>query len=586
MKILGVSFDFHDSASALLVDGQVVAAAQEERFSRIKHDSDLPAASIAYCLDQAGIGSADLDFIAYYEKPVLKFDRIVKSSLRRLGHGGWGYLQDTFSAWVTERRFRPMDRLAEHLSVPGEKIWNCRHHASHAATAFYGSPFDQAAVVTLDGVGEHETATISRAQGSSIETLSAGCLPHSLGLLYSAVTAYLGFEVNEGEYKVMGMAAYGKPTLYDEFRSLVTLLPNGLFKIDQTHFDFLCPVELPFRQSFVDWLGPPRAPDTLFDIGESADPGLREQCLHYANIAASLQKVAEEVILHVAAAAMRQANSGNLCMAGGVALNSLANGRIIRELGANLYVHPAAGDAGGALGAALECHCRKGGSRPPGLRSAYLGPSYGAAEIRAAIDAGGFSKVEHFEDEGDLVRATADLLNRKKVVGWFQGRSEWGPRALGNRSILANPTSADMQRIVNESIKFREPFRPFAPAVPLESAADYFEMDVPAHETAPEYFMIAVHRVREEKKRIIPAITHADGTARVQVVSERSNPLFHRLLREFGSIGGVPILMNTSFNLRGEPVVERPEDALNTFLASGMDAVVLGPFIVQKGLDL
>ena len=537
MKILGVSFDFHDSAAALLVDGQVVAAAQEERFSRIKHDSDLPAASIAYCLDQAGIGSADLDFIAYYEKPVLKFDRIVKSSLRRLGHGGWGYLQDTFSAWVTERRFRPMDRLAEHLSVPGEKIWNCRHHASHAATAFYGSPFDQAAVVTLDGVGEHETATISRAQGSSIETLSAGCLPHSLGLLYSAVTAYLGFEVNDGEYKVMGMAAYGKPTLYDEFRSLVTLLPNGLFKIDQTHFDFLCPVELPF-------------------------------------------------ILHVAAAAMRQANSGNLCMAGGVALNSLANGRIIRELGANLYVHPAAGDAGGALGAALECHCRKGGSRPPGLRSAYLGPSYGAAEIRAAIDAGGFSKVEHFEDEGDLVRATADLLNRKKVVGWFQGRSEWGPRALGNRSILANPTSADMQRIVNESIKFREPFRPFAPAVPLESAADYFEMDVPAHETAPEYFMIAVHRVREEKKRIIPAITHADGTARVQVVSERSNPLFHRLLREFGSIGGVPILMNTSFNLRGEPVVERPEDALNTFLASGMDAVVLGPFIVQKGLDL
>lgn len=585
MNILGVSFDYHDAAAALVVDGTVCAAAQEERFSRRKHDAALPKHAIAYCLAEARITAAELDAVAYYEQPLVKFDRIVKASLRQLPSGGWRYFTDSLASWIAEDRFAPRRRLAEHLALPEARIIMKRHHAAHAASAFYCSPFNEAAVVTLDGVGEHETASIGWGDGRGLITLETNQLPHSIGLLYSAFTAYLGFEVNEGEYKLMGMAAYGEPTLYDELMGLVHLLPNGLFRIDQRHFEFLCPTDLPYRPSLSDWLGPARAPDDEFAVSGS-DSELIERSRRYADIAASMQKVAETVILHAARVAMRDTNSDNLCLAGGVALNSLANGRIIRELGANLYVHPAAGDSGGAVGAALLHHHALGHPLGGAMTSAYLGPAYDDARIATAIGDAGFEAVDTYDDEASLVQATAALLAENKVIGWYQGRSEWGPRALGHRSIIANPTRAEMQGVVNERIKFREPFRPFAPAVPLDQAEAYFDMPPVTSDCAPEFFMLAVHPVRPAMRSVIPAVTHADGTARVQVVSESSNPLFCRLLYEFGAITGVPVLMNTSFNLRGEPVVETPEDALNTFVASGMDNLVMGRHVVHKGLAL
>ena len=584
MNILGVSFDYHDAAAALVVDGEVRVAVQEERFSRRKHDAGLPILAIKHCLQSSGIQAPELDSIAYYEKPLLKFDRITKASLRRWPEG-WSYFKDSLASWVREDRFFPHIRLAEHLGVDHRLVVNIRHHASHAASAFYCSPFEQAAILTLDGVGEHETASIGYGESDNVTTLEIALLPHSLGLLYSAFTAYLGFQVNEGEYKVMGMAAYGAPTRYDELMSLIEFLPNGLFRIDQRCFEFLCPAQLPYKPALVDWLGPAREPDSEFTLS-GGDSAIIANCRRYADIAASIQKVTETIILHCAEAAMGATGNRNLCLAGGVALNSLANGRIIRDLGANLYVQPAAGDAGGAAGAALHRHHAMNGARASAMTSAYLGPSYDDARIQKAIETAGFDSVDVFDDEDSLIEVTAALLADNKVIGWYQGRSEWGPRALGNRSIIANPTRAEMQGIMNERIKFREPFRPFAPTVPVELAQKYFDMPIVNGPTAPEYFMLAVHPVLESQRDTIPAVTHADGTARVQVVSDKSNPMFHKLLCAFGRRSGVPILMNTSFNLRGEPVVETPEDALNTFLASDMDNVVLGRQLVHKGLAL
>lgn len=594
MNVLGLSFDYHDAAAAILVDGVIVAAAQEERFSRRKHDQAYPERAIAHCLEQAGLRTSDLCQVVYYEQPLLKFDRILRSSLRRLP-SGWGYLKETMASWLQDRKFEVRSRIAERLGLPPDRITYVRHHEAHAASAFFCSPFEEATVVTLDGVGEYETATIGVGRGNSLRTIATVRMPHSLGLFYSAFTAYLGFEVNEGEYKVMGMAGFGEPDRYDELIRLFSLNDDGTFLLDQRFFEFAIPDNLPYTKALTEWLGPAREPESPFAV--TPEQGIDDRALaenrRYANLAASVQKCAETVILHMVERAVERTGIGNVCLAGGVALNSLANGRIIRELRLPLYVHPASGDSGGAVGAALAYYnANAGGATADGkvrrssMTSAYLGPDYGPDDIDAAIAASGFERVESFADDIGVVDRAAELLADGKVLGWFQGRSEWGPRALGCRSIIADPTRIDMQRGVNERIKFREPFRPFAPAVPVDDAVRFFDMPPVRERTAPEYFMLAVHPVRKEQQEVIPAVTHADGTARVQVVSSESHPLFFRLLKAFEQHSGVPVLLNTSFNLRGEPVVETPADALKTFAFSGIDAVVLGRRIVHKGFTL
>lgn len=589
MNVLGLSFDYHDAAAAVLTDGEIIAAAQEERFTRRKHDAALPKQAIAYCLRQAGLRAEDLDRVVHYEQPLLKFDRILRASLRR-GVPGFAYLKDTAAAWLREDKFEPRNKIAEFLGLPLERVVCVRHHESHAASAFFCSPFDEATVITLDGVGEYETATISVGRGSELRKVSTVRMPHSLGLFYSAFTAFLGFEVNEGEYKVMGMAGFGEPKRHEELMRLFTLKDDGSFLLDQRFFEFATPTNLPYTAKLPAWLGPARVPESPFatTAEEGLDADGQATCRHYADLAADVQKCAETVILHMVSRAVERTGVRNVCMAGGVALNSLANGRIIRELGLPLYVHPAAGDAGGAVGAALSHYHRAGGgqARRRALTSAYLGPAYTSDEIKTAIRDSGFDRVEHFDDDGALIERVARLLADGLVLGWFQGRSEWGPRALGSRSILADPTRPDMQRTVNERVKFREPFRPFAPATPVDEAQRFFDMPPVSGPAAPEYFMLAVHPVRKDKRAVIPAVSHADGTARVQVVSEQSNPLFFGLLQAFGRRTGVPVLLNTSFNLRGEPVVETPADALKTFAFSEIDAVAIGRSVVYKNTSL
>ena len=617
MKVLGLSFGFHDSAAALLIDGRIVAAGQEERFTRIKHDAGFPRRAIEFCLGQANISTAEVDRIVYYEDALKKFDRIVWASTVRQqqkSNGGligtartlWNavtkandvspYLRSVTHSWFRLDKFDAVGKICDELGVSREKVAYVDHHDSHLAAAFYTSAFDHAAVVTMDGVGEYETAVIAVGRGSEIERKLAINLPHSIGLFYSAFTAFLGFEVNEGEYKVMGMAAFGQPRFYDEVRKLITLRDDGGFEIDQSCFEFLTPESLPYTEEFLCRFGEPREPEADFAVARSDLPEdltdieadrILSSSRHYADVAASVQLCTEELILHVVAKASAMAGTRNVCLAGGVALNSLANGRLIREGGYNLFVHPAAGDAGNAIGAAASYHHRAAGQpRMQGFASPYLGSPLDPAAVDAAVATSGFDGVTTCSSDAALVDHVAGLLADGAVIGWVQGQAEWGPRALGARSILADPTNPAMKRIVNERVKFRELFRPFAPAVTAEAASQYFDFEPNLHAGAPEYYMLAVHPVRAEKKSVIPAITHADGSARVQIVTAASNPTFHALLRAFERRKGVPILMNTSFNLRGEPMVDSPRDAIRTFSISGIDYLVLGRTVVSSRVEL
>lgn len=617
MKVLGLSFGFHDSAAALLIDGRIVAAGQEERFTRIKHDAGFPRRAIEFCLRQGNISTADIDRIVYYEDALKKFDRIVWASTVRQqqkANGGlmnrartlWNaatktsdvppYLKSVTHAWFKLGKFDAVGKICDELRVSREKVTYVDHHDSHLAAAFYTSPFDHAAVVTMDGVGEYETAVIAVGRGSQIERKLAINLPHSIGLLYSAFTAFLGFEVNEGEYKVMGMAAFGQPKFYDEVRRLITLRDDGGFEIDQSCFEFLTPESLPYTEEFLRRFGAPREPEADFAVARSDLPEdltdaeadrILHSSRHYADLAASVQLCTEELILHLVGKASAIAETPNVCLAGGVALNSLANGRLIREGGYKLFVHPAAGDAGNAIGAAASYHHRAARqSRMQGFASPYLGSPLDPVDVAAAVATSGFDAVTTCSSDEALVDHVAGLLADGAVVGWVQGQAEWGPRALGARSILADATNPAMKRIVNERVKFRELFRPFAPAVTAEAASQYFDFEPNLGAGAPEYYMLAVHPVRPEKKRIVPAITHADGSARVQIVTAASNPIFHALLRAFERRKGVPILMNTSFNLRGEPMVDSPRDAIRTFSISGIDYLVLGRTVVSSRVEL
>ncbi len=578
--VLGVSFDYHDAAAALVRDGEVVAAIQEERLTRRKHDSRLPSSAIQACLKIGGIEARSLTAVAHYENPLLKFDRIVRSGIRP---ANWRSLAYTLVDWVHAGKFDPRRRLAAELGVQTSRIHYGSHHGSHAAAAFYCSPFDKATIVTLDGVGEHETATVSIGDESGIRKIWSSSFPDSLGLFYSAMTAYLGFEVNEGEYKVMGMAAFGEPAQVDAIRRLVSVR-NGRVRLNHQFFNFIRFSNMPFTPALESLLGPARLPDAPFAVDEfSGRPKIGTEDRRYADIAASVQRVTEEIVLEIVRVAIARTGIANVAIAGGVGLNSLANGHLQRKVSANLYVQPAAGDSGSAIGAALDYSRRKLGIMPKGpLANPYLGAAYSDSDVERAIHRYPADRVVRHSDEMSMISAAVDLLAQGKVVGWLQGRFEWGPRALGNRSILANPTIPGIKNRVNRSIKYREPFRPFAPAVTVERAAEYFDLPNSTQAARPEEFMLSVCAVREHARTTIPAVVHADGSARVQLVSRDINPLFHALIEALGARTGVPIVLNTSFNLRGEPIVSSPEDAVRTFEWSEMDNLVLGRSIIGR----
>jgi len=507
---------------------------------------------LLFFLDRACLKVNDIDAVVFYEKPFLKFDRILNSTLKKYPDSE-KYFNDTIKVWFRDKKFEVKERILGGLNIQEDKIHFVEHHKTHAASAFFCSPFAKSTIVTIDGVGEYETLTVSKGNGIEIEKVYSQKLPNSLGLFYTAFTAFLGFKINIGEYKLMGMSGFGKPLYKDLLRNFFELKSDGTFEIKQDCFNFLCPEKLPFNQNLINMIGRPRKPESSFDIGIQSDnpTSIQKMSCHYANIAASVQQVTEEVILHVVKNAVKRIGFSDVSMAGGVALNSLANGKLQKELKGRLYVHPAAGDSGGALGAALYFnHCIKKKPRYKELDNLYLGKEYSESEILKFLNEENITSYEKFSIIDDLLTKVAEKLSKGSVIGWFQGRFEWGPRALGARSIIADPSRKDIKSIVNEKIKFREPFRPFAPAVLAEKANDFFDIPEPYSFTCPEHFMLAIANVHREKRSIIPSVTHVDGTARVQLVQKRVNPLFYELIKKFEKIKGIPMLLNTSFNLR------------------------------------
>jgi len=584
--VLGISAFYHDSAASLLRDGEIVAAAQEERFTRKKGEAAFPRAAIDYCLSAAGIGVADLSMVGFYDKPLLKFERILDTYLSIAPRGFASFLK-AGPLWIKEKLF--MDReLRRELGYEGDLLY-AEHHESHAASAFFPSPFEDAAILTMDGVGEWATASVGVGKGNDLELIRELHWPDSLGLLYSAFTYYTGFKVNSGEYKVMGLAPYGEPKYVDLiYRELMDLREDGSFTLNQKYFNYLGGLTMTspaFERLFG---GPPRVPETKLTQREM-------------DLARSIQEVCEEVMLRMARSAHRETGLEDLCLAGGVALNCVGNGRILREGPfRRLWIQPAAGDAGGALGVAqLIWHRhlqqpRTVVSGHDGMKGAFLGPEFTESEIEDFLRSEGIS-YERL-DPDTLVRRVARLLADEKVIGWFNGRMEFGPRALGARSILGDARSPRMQAQMNLKIKFREGFRPFAPSVRRERVSEYFELD------ADSPYMLLVAPVRKERRIAmtaeqrklwgidqlnvarsdIPAVTHIDYSARIQTVSEDTNPSYYALLKVFEELTGCGVLVNTSFNVRGEPIVCTPQDAYRCFRRTHIDYLVLGPFLVGK----
>ncbi|MDE4133894.1 carbamoyltransferase [Phaeobacter sp. QD34_3] len=593
MKILGLSAFYHDSAAALLVDGKIIAAAQEERFTRKKFDPGFPKQAIQFCLDRAGCDLSEIDHVVFHEKPLAKFERMMRSFADFAPRGFWAFRQ-AMPLWLGSKLWQKRQILAELAAidpagVQSGKLLFAEHHQSHAASAFYPSPFEDALVLTLDGVGEWATGSVCLGRGSDLVPELELDFPNSLGLLYTAITQYLGFKVLSGEYKVMGLAPYGEPRFRDLFFDhLVDLKEDGSFSLDQRYFDYCV------GQSMIS--------DDLSDLfGQPARRGEAEPLTQFhMDVAASLQVVTEEIVLRMVRSLMQRYDQRNLCLAGGVALNCVANGRILRETGIDgLWIQPAAGDAGCALGAALAAHHQHlGQPRAPAtgrdaMQGAYLGPDYAQSEIEDRLTAVGAS-FEALDDEATIARV-AEALEAGKAVGWFQGRMEFGPRALGARSILADARSEAMQKVLNLKVKNRESFRPFAPVVLEEDASDWFEhqgespymlITAPVHQSqrrgapgdAGEDLMTRLNQVRST----IPAVTHVDYSARLQTVSLRTNPALHRLLSAFKHRTGCPVLVNTSFNVRGEPIVCTPEDAFRCFMGTEIDVLVAGNCILEK----
>ncbi len=584
--ILGISAFYHDSAACLLRNGEIVAAGQEERFTRKKGDASFPTRAVAYCLDTAGISIDDVTYVGFYDKPLLKFERILETYLGVAPRGFRSFLM-AGPLWIKDKLF--IDKqLRSELHYKGEILYS-EHHESHAASAFFPSPFEQAAILTIDGVGEWATASIGRGAGNDIEVLEELHWPDSLGLLYSAFTYYTGFKVNSGEYKVMGLAPYGEPKYVDLiYKELIELRDDGSFRLNQKYFNYLTGLTMTNGEFDKLFGGPPRQPESKLTQKEM-------------DLARSVQTVCEEIMLRMARTAHRITGLENLCLAGGVALNCVGNGRLLREGPfKRLWIQPAAGDAGGALGVAQLIHYRQaGGTRVvvPGkdsMKGSYLGPEFAPAEIESYLKSVGAS-YERF-DGGCLSDRVAAVLADEKIVGWFSGRMEFGPRALGGRSILGDARSPKMQAQMNLKIKFREGFRPFAPAVLRERVSDYFEID------SDSPYMLLVAPVKAERRipltaeqhklwgidklnvprSDIPAVTHIDYSARIQTVSRDTNAGYYDLIKAFEKRTGCPVLVNTSFNVRGEPIVCTPEDAYRCFMRTHIDYLVLGPFVLDK----
>ncbi len=594
MLILGISAFYHDSAAALIRDGEVIAAAQEERFSRRKNDQDFPAEAVRYCLDTAGITLDQLDAVGFYDKPLLTFDRLLETYLAYAPRGFRSFVA-AIPVWVKEKLLLKslLQKALNNLecgTIAEDRILFGFHHHSHAASAFYPSPFDEAAVLIMDGVGEWATTSLGLGRGNKVDILKEIRFPHSLGMLYSAFTYYLGFKVNDGEYKVMGLAPYGEPKYKNLILdNLMDLRDDGSFRLDMSYFNYCTGLTMTNRRFDALFGEPPRASDSMLTQRDM-------------DLARSVQEVTEEIVLRLARHLHSETGQKNLCMAGGVGLNCVANGRVLREGPfENIWIQPASGDAGGALGVAYAVAHHHGGIARPNLlkrrdrmAGTYLGPEFSTDDIRQALDARG--AVYHELDDNVLFDSVAKNLASEKVVGWFQGRMEFGPRALGNRSILGDPRSPSIQRALNLKIKYRESFRPFAPAVLRDDVTNYFEFD------GDSPYMLFVAPVRADRHRQlneaetnmqgleklniprsdIPAITHVDYSARIQTVHEDTNPRFHRLIEAFKELTGYGVLVNTSFNIRDEPVVCTPDDAYRCFMGTEMDVLVLGNVLLRK----
>jgi len=593
MRILGISAFYHDSAAALVEDGHIIAAAQEERFTRKKQDARYPENAIRYCLEEGALSLDELDYIAFYEKPFLKFERLLETYLA-FAPRGFASFRMALPLWLKEKLFQK-DLLGKRLKARAlgfdwqRKLLFAEHHRSHAASAFYPSPFDEALILTIDGVGEWATTSAGIGRNHGIDMLKEIHFPHSLGLLYAAFTYYTGFKVNSGEYKVMGLAPYGEPRYANAIlEHLIDLKPDGSFRLNQEYFDYC--VGLRMTNGRFDRLfgGPPRAPDELLEQ-------------RHMDLAASVQAVTEEAIVRMVRSLVAETGLRRLCLAGGVGLNCVANGKVLRDgVIDNLWVQPAAGDAGGALGAALSAYHefldqpRRAGNVLDGMQGAYLGPAFSNTEIADRFrNAGAVFKI--VEDEA-VIEHTVDALIEEKAVGWFQGRMEFGPRALGARSILGDPRSPHMQRQLNLKVKFRESFRPFAPSVLREDVAEWFEID----SDSPYMLVVADvlenrrHLVSDEDEKLfgidrlntirsqIPAVTHVDMSARIQTVHRETNPRYHALLSAFKARTGCPALVNTSFNVRSEPIVCTPEDAFRCFMGTDIELLVAGNCVARK----
>lgn len=585
MKILGISSFYHDSAAALVCDGDIVAAAQEERFTRKKHDPGFPAHAIRWCLQQGGITARDLDFVVFYDKPFIKFERILETALTYAPSGIRQFIQ-AMPLWLKQKLWIP-EIIRKELGYDGRVLF-CGHHESHAASAFYPSPFREAAFLTMDGVGEWETASFGVGRGSDLELQYYLKFPHSLGLLYSAFTYYAGFKVNSGEYKLMGLAPYGKPRYKDLILSeLIDLKEDGSFKLNMEYFGYCNGLRMTNRRFEKLFGGRPRAPETRITEKDM-------------DIAASIQEVTEEIVLRMSRHVHRMTGQKKLCLAGGVALNCVANGRILREGPfEDIWIQPASGDAGGALGAALFVWYRYlGNERTPGegdaQKSSFLGPSYDDSAIEEFLKRQGAPYRKLNRD--DIAEVVAGLIAGEAVIGWFQGRMEFGPRALGARSIIGDARSPDMQSKMNLKIKYRESFRPFAPTVLRERVAEWFELE----KESP--YMLLVAPLKADKRiapakggeplsgfdklkaprSVIPAVTHVDYSARVQTIKRGDHPLYYDMINAFYKKTGFPVIINTSFNVRGEPLVCTPEDAFRCFMRTEMDYLVMGSFLLDK----
>ena len=593
-KILGISAFYHDSAACLLVDGQIVAAAQEERFSRKKHDLGFPFNAIQFCLNEAGISGADIDHVVFYEKPFPKFERLLETYLAYAPKGFKSFLM-AMPVWLTEKLFQKRNlikALETHIGSDVDwrsKILFSEHHLSHAASAFYPSPFESAAVLTMDGVGEWPTTSLAIGNGNELEIIKEIHFPHSLGLLYSAFTYFTGFKVNSGEYKVMGLAPYGKP-IYTQIilENLIDLKPDGRFHLNMEYFDYPAGLKMT-NKKFADLFGGPARQS-------EADLTQREM-----DLAASIQEVTEEVVLRLCRSIAKETGQRNLCLAGGVALNCVANGKLLRDGSFdNIWIQPAAGDAGGALGAALAVHylmlnkSRTVDATGNDMQGSYLGSGFSQNEIEHRLTELG-AVFETLDDE-QLINETAQALASGKAVGWHQGRMEFGPRALGNRSILADPRNSDTQKTLNLKVKFRESFRPFAPSVLSEHVSQWFDID-----TDSPYMLLVADVAQSKKQEMtaeqealfgieklnvrrsdIPAVTHVDYSARIQTVHRETNPRYHALISKFNELTGCPVLVNTSFNVRGEPIVESPEDAFRCLMGTGLDLLAIGNSILYR----